>query len=101
METIAQRLANIEGNFNNLIEVLRQASQATQDDIEVKNKLNEISEQNKVLIEAVNELLKLLTAVFRAKDFGQKQEPANQEPGAGQIHPKLQAGMPIAYQRTK
>ena|SRR3989344_4348573 len=100
LDSIAQRLTNIENNFNSLIDVLKQASQAVEEDSDIKNKVNEISEQNKVLIEAVNELLKLLTTVFKTKDFNPQQKTEYQEPKT-ELHPKLQAGMPISYQRTR
>ncbi|MEK6807744.1 MAG: hypothetical protein AABX75_01815 [Nanoarchaeota archaeon] len=101
LDSISQRLTNIENNFNSLIDVLKQASQATEEESDIKNKVNELSEQNKILIEAVNELLKLLTTVFKTKDFSNSElKTENREPRT-ELHPKLQAGMPISYQRTR
>ncbi len=97
LDNISQRLANLEGNFNTLIDVLKLASQATDSEEEIKKKIDEVSEQNKVLIEAVNELLKLLTNVFKGQHAQEARSPA---PSID--HPKLQQpNTPIIYQRTR
>ena len=87
-DNINQRLANLEGNFNTLIDVLKQASQVTDDEEEIKKKIDEGSEQNKVLIEAVN------------KALGGERQPQGDE--QAMPHPKLQQqGAPVFYQRTR
>jgi len=99
-DNINQRLANLEGNFNTLIDVLKQASQVTDDEEEIKKKIDEVSEQNKVLIEAVNELLKLLTNIFKNRALGAERQPQGDE--QAMPHPKLQQqGAPVFYQRTR
>lgn len=96
LDNISQRLGNLENNFNSLIDVLKQASQISAEDEEIKKKLEEISEQNKVLIEAINELLKLLTTIFKSRTREEHQAPA------ADLHPKLPpAGTQIVYQRTR
>lgn len=102
LDNIHQRLANLEGNFNTLIDVLKQASQATDDEEEIKKKIEEVSEQNKVLIEAVNELLKLLTEIFKSRKQETGWTAGAEQQSSGISHPKLQQpSTPIVYQRTR
>jgi len=105
LDNIHGRLANLEANFNTLIDVLKQASQLTAEDEEIKKKIAEISAQNQVLIEAVNELLKILAAFVKGSSGNTDNSSGIGEGGASGFvspHPKLQQqGAPIVYHRTR